>query len=205
MLVVYSSLHGWLFDVRVECSNTSVIHNEYAGFDLSHYGLKTCNGTEAYVFQESYGLSAALVSILSIASLIYCLAMLFLYLYRWNMYTSDDNLPRMDTAGTIIIASLWFIMFWTWWRQSSALEYYTSPENVQAINEAHKLCLKENSCKFTSYAMYAPLTVSVLGCLGCVILFSYNIWITYKETVWFRQRQMNQVPHTIETEPHTLA
>lgn len=200
-LIVYVSLHGWRFDYHMNCKNGN-FSDETGTFDLTDIWIKNCTGEKVQLFDTSYWFSSSLVSLISIITIMYCLALLFVYLYRWNAYTSDDNLPRMDTAITIVIAFCWFILFWVWWRQTSSLEYYTSGENVEKLARKADLCGDGKSCALYTYAMYAPLSVSVVAALACTVLFSYNIWITYKETIWFRQRQMNQVPHTIET--HTL-
>ncbi|KAE9553774.1 hypothetical protein FO519_002995 [Halicephalobus sp. NKZ332] len=204
-LIVYVSLNGWRFDYHLKCDETGVddIRDETNTFALPDIWIKNCSSDKkVQLFDTSYRFSASMVSLISIISIMYSLAMLFIYLYRWNAYTSDDNLPRMDTAITIVIACCWFIVFWSWWRQTSSLENYTSKENVLSRAVETKLCASTKDCGLDTYAMYAPLSVSVVAAMGCALLFAYNIWITYKETIWFRQRQMNQVPHTIET--HTL-
>jgi len=201
-LIAYVSLHGWRFDYHLICHGDGKIRGETSTFDLTDIWIENCDGKKVQLFDTSYWFSSSMIGLISIISIIYCLGSLFVYLYRWNAYTSDDNLPRMDTAITIVIAFLWFIIFWVWWRQTSSLEYYTSAENVKKLASSTKVCEKSKECDLQTYAMYAPLSVSVVAALACTLLFSYNIWVTYKETIWFRQRQMNQVPHTVET--HTL-
>jgi hypothetical protein len=201
-LIAYTALHGWRFDFKVYCNiGNGTMHAQHmyetSSFSLGGIEYKNCSNTSTTLFPESYGGSSGLVGFVCIVSIIYCLAMLFIYLYRWDAYANDNRLPRLDTGVTIILAFLWFFSFWVWWRYSSAMKDMTTKENVQKLSDDHNFCTAPG-CKLDSYAMYAPVTVSVLAAFGNAILFSYNIWIVYKETVWFHHRQMNQQPHMAE-------
>uniref|UniRef100_A0A914YS92 MARVEL domain-containing protein n=1 Tax=Panagrolaimus superbus TaxID=310955 RepID=A0A914YS92_9BILA len=201
-LITYAALHGWKFDLNVYCklengTMTSKHSYETTSYSLAGISYKNCSDTPTNLFPESFGGSSGLVGFVCIFSIIYCLIMLFIYLYRWDAYANDDRLPRLDTGMTILLSFLWFFSFWIWWRYSSALEAMTTEENVKKLSDDHKFCTAPD-CQIRPYAMYAPVTVSLLAAIGNIILYSYNIWIVYKETVWFHQRQMNQQPHTVE-------
>jgi hypothetical protein len=203
-LIAYTALHGWRFDLSVFCRRdakdafVNATHMyETSSFSLGSVEYKNCSNVTQTIFPESFSGSSTFVGFVSIVSIIFCLAMLFIYLYRYDAYAADDRLPRLDTGITILLAFFWFIAFWMWWRYSSALEAMTAPDNVKKLAEEDGYC-SGDLCLIKSYAMYAPVTVSVLAALGSVILFSYNIWIVYKETIWFHQRQMNQQPHMAE-------
>lgn len=111
----------------------------------------------------------------------------------------------------MLLAVAWFIATWSWWWGARNLENTTTLENVQKLMTEKDF----KADKINAYSVYAPLTVSIvrvnsrwnvskarfqMAGFACLVLFAANIWFTYKETSWFRNRRVPQPAPT-----HTLS
>jgi len=199
ILIGLTALAGFRFETVATCTDGKNItrqENEVY-FHFGDTEFKQCNGSTVKLFSTNFVWTPLFYKFVCFSSMSYCVLMLVIYLYRYDFYTGDDRVPRADMVATMSMAILWFLTFWSWWRSTVQIEQMTSHESVGHANVAKKYCVEDDKCTFQSYSMYATLDVSVLAALGCLILFSYNIWIVYKETSWFRDKQMSQQPHTL--------
>jgi hypothetical protein len=194
-LIAFAALNGWKFELRYVCNGIPRSY-ETTTFSLPSVQFVKCDNTSGSLFNDSFGGVSTFFAFVAIASVIFSLVMLFVYLYMWGLYAGDDRVPQIDLLITMILAMSWFIATWSWWWGANGIERVTEEASVKSL-------LSEKDFKATdakSYAVYAPLTVSILAGFTCLLLFATNIWFAYKETTWFRSRQqLRQQPPT-----HTL-
>lgn len=60
------------------------------------------------------------------ASIVFIVIMLFVYLFRWGVYAGDERIPKMDCVVTTALAISWFLAAWIWWAATDNLEQETS-------------------------------------------------------------------------------
>ncbi|KAI1714596.1 ubiquinol cytochrome reductase transmembrane region domain-containing protein [Ditylenchus destructor] len=159
--------------------------------------------TAAELFDESYGSGANFYSYLLVISIFFSVATILIYLFWWNLYVSDDRIPVIDLAVTVLLAFAWLLGTFCFSITAGRMEEITEPENVKKLVEKGGFCGNATSCDVNSYAVYAPLTVSTIAGISCVLLYFANVWFCYKETANFRSRnshtvQMPQDPYTLE-------
>ncbi|KAH7730977.1 SPH-1 protein [Aphelenchoides avenae] len=199
-LIAFAALNGWRFELDYMCAGESKKRAfETTTFSLASVQFPKCGAADnatANLFDNSFGGVGGFFAFVSIASVFFALAMLFVYLYMWGLYAGDDRVPQIDLLITMLLAVAWFIATWSWWWSANGLESATVKENVEKLMQEKGF----NATNINAYAVYAPVTVSIMAGFACLVLFASNVWFTYKETSWFRNRQVRQPPPT-----HTLS
>uniref|UniRef100_A0A7E4V1L2 MARVEL domain-containing protein n=1 Tax=Panagrellus redivivus TaxID=6233 RepID=A0A7E4V1L2_PANRE len=204
VLVAYTAFSAWKFDFTVTCHGQVHRHNyEITSFALDDIEFRNCNDTGMQFFETGYHGEGSFFILTSYMSIAFTVGMLFLYMYRWDLYAAEPKWPHYDCYATIVASTLWFVNFVMWWYCSGGLIDLTSPESVAKRNEELQFCVAADECELKTYAMYAPVRVAVVAALGNCILFMYNIWIVYKETSWFHDHEMRRQPHNLES-PYSL-
>uniref|UniRef100_A0A914E0M7 MARVEL domain-containing protein n=1 Tax=Acrobeloides nanus TaxID=290746 RepID=A0A914E0M7_9BILA len=196
-LIAWAAKNGWRFELQYSCLDGQNLTKEITHFSLKDVAFENCNGTNVFLFDNSYSGSSSFFGFVAIASIFFVLGMLFIYLFNWGLYAGDDRVPQLDLVLTSLLAIFWFLATVFWFFGANGVESATEPDRVLKLVKEKHLCEGCEDKFISSYAMYATLTVSLFAGFGCLVLFASNMWFTYKETIWFRHHQMNQQPHTL--------
>uniref|UniRef100_A0AC35U4W5 MARVEL domain-containing protein n=1 Tax=Rhabditophanes sp. KR3021 TaxID=114890 RepID=A0AC35U4W5_9BILA len=193
VLIAFTAMDGWGFLLEYTCSAKNgtepfVQKALVDKFALSSNLIPNCNGTQLPLWDMSYGGTATLFGLLALSSLIFVMAMLFIYLMNLETYVNDNRYAHADCIVTAALAIVWFLVAVSWWSvTSNVVEATSNASIVKLLNEKH-FC-GNSECLSQSYSHSSPLLISVLSAWACAILFVGNIWFTYKETDWFKNRQ----------------
>lgn len=207
-LIAYTSLNAWRFNLEITCKfdGSPDVTKQFFLRQLSTQDFKVEKCGEnlaADLFEESIGSGASFYSYLLVISIFFTVASLLVYLFWWNLYVSDDRIPILDLSITALLAFAWLVGTFCFSITAGRIEEITEQENVKKLVDERKICASAKSCKVESYAVYAPLTVSTIAGIACILLYFTNVWYCYKETASFRTRnsqnvQMPQEPYTLE-------
>jgi len=180
------------------------------GLDITQIPVRKCDNSTAHLFADvSIGIGPGLYHYLVYGTIIFSMVTILIYVFNYALYVSDDRLPTIDLTLTTILAFGWLFGTLLFSIAVGRIEDATTIENVKTVlNDLACHGLKKDECSLInvkSYAMYAPLSVALLGGCALVLLFFANIWFCYKETNAFRARQSrDKMLHQMSQEPYTL-
>ncbi|XP_066997390.1 synaptophysin isoform X2 [Anabrus simplex] len=119
-----------------------------------------------------------------VLSLLYCVAIVLVYVMLDAMYQSNGLLPLTDFILTTILAVFWLSGSAAWANGLTGLKTATSPNNLISIYNK-----KVYTVDTVSVGNYSGLNISViLGFLN-FFLWASDLWFLYKETPWFKMKQ----------------
>ncbi|XP_039297201.1 synaptophysin [Nilaparvata lugens] len=148
----------------------------------------TCNGTihKIELFEDDgFSIYAEYFLYISIASVLFCVVLMFIYVKMTSAYETDNRYPLGDFIGTMVLAVFWLFCSAAWSHGLSFLKVTTSPK---VLLRTLKNIDSGDVFKFSSVktASYFGLNVSaLLGCLS-FFLWAADLWFLYKETPWFQ-------------------
>ncbi|KAK0400101.1 hypothetical protein QR680_003358 [Steinernema hermaphroditum] len=195
IIIALFSKNGWGFELLYNCG-LSKISFRVDSFNLGDLLVPMCiNGTasgeSAKLWKDSFGGSSWFFGLVGVLSLFFVLGMLYIYVFSWGNYESNEKVPIVDFAVTTGLACFWFIASWSWWSSTNGIAALTTNEYINKALVGGNFC-ENKPCESPSQGRNASLSISVLAGWACVLLFAANVWFAWKETVWFRNRQTLQ-------------
>ncbi|RZF33350.1 hypothetical protein LSTR_LSTR007695 [Laodelphax striatellus] len=148
----------------------------------------TCNGTlHKVTFFEDDGFSiyAEYFLYISLASMLFCVVVMFIYVKMTSAYETDNRYPLGDFIGTMVLAVFWLFCSAAWSHGLSFLKVTTSPKVlIRYLKNADTA----NTMKFVSVKTSSYFGLNVSALLGCLSFFLWaaDLWFLYKETPWFQ-------------------
>jgi len=203
-LIAYAAFHGWEFCFEYSCGAAANPPYCMSDFSFAKFPAKRCvNGSMDLPFAEvEIGSGADFYSYLLVISIFYTLGALLFYLFAWSTYVTDDRLPVLDLIVTVILAFGWLIGTISFSIAAGRVEDATDSAYVSKVLK-DGYCETATDCPSHITAMNSLLSVSLIAGIGCVVLYTANVWFCFKETANFRNRnahpiQMQQEPYTLE-------
>uniref|UniRef100_A0A914VX04 MARVEL domain-containing protein n=1 Tax=Plectus sambesii TaxID=2011161 RepID=A0A914VX04_9BILA len=209
IIIAFASMGGWGIIISHTYSCVEKIVNT-TSFAIDTFRLTSidmtqnlCNNTgTVYLFDDGVSSSPGFFVFTGIVSLLFVLAMLAIYCFVWGMYESNNRVPMIDFVVTVVLTVFWFFGTIAWWSGAAAVGSLTDAAAIQKLlGEKVIPCNNESGCPVTKDGGYGSLVISVFAGWACVLLFVADCWFIYKETIWFRNRQL---PPTI-TAPNPAA
>lgn len=149
--------------------------------DQVNYIGKHCNDTKHFHLIGDFSSDAQFFVATGVLSLLYCIAIILVYVMFDAMYQSTGLLPLADFFLTVTLAVFWLSGSAAWANGLNGLKGTT-----QSILDTHQC---KDICAGVVTGSFSELTISViLGFLN-FFLWASDLWFLYKETPWFKLKQ----------------
>jgi len=162
----------------------NVVKLEYSyPFRLDHVSHNStyCNKSTTFRLIGDFSSDAQFFVATGVLSLLYCIAIVLVYIVFDAMYQSTGLLPLADFFLTVTLAVFWLSGSAAWANGLNGLKGTT-----QGIIDTQQC---KDICKSVSTGSVSELTISViLGFLN-FFLWASDLWFLYKETHWFKLKQ----------------
>uniref|UniRef100_A0A914WEY3 MARVEL domain-containing protein n=1 Tax=Plectus sambesii TaxID=2011161 RepID=A0A914WEY3_9BILA len=208
IIIAFASMGGWgiTFSHPYTCNGTQLSETVPINtFRLTNIAVSSdlCNKSApvTQLFNEGVTSSPGFFVFTGVVSLLFVLAMLAIYCFVWGMYESNNRVPLIDFVVTALLTVFWFFGTIAWWSGAAAVGSLTTKDAIEDRLKTIAPCKDGTSCAVTINGGYSSLVISVFAGWACVLLFVADCWFIYKETIWFRNRQL---PPTI-TAPNPAA
>jgi len=190
LILALASINGWHLTLEYTCDATNATRKgpyEVDTFNFNSVMIQNCTDDSMPLYPASYTANCGFFVFTAVISLLFVFAMLFIYMILWAMYESDIRFPKADFVGTAVLLLGWVIATLAWWSGEGGVSARTSTE---ALNSRLKdFCF---DCTTTSAAHNGGILIAVIAGWALVMLFAADLWFTYKETIWFRNRHQQQ-------------
>jgi hypothetical protein len=147
---------------------------------VNHTGIH-CNKSMPFRLIGDFSSDAQFFVATGVLSLLYCIAIILVYVMFDEMYQSTGLLPLADFFLTVTLAVFWLSGSAAWANGLNGLKGTT-----QGILHTTQC---QHFCKGVLTGSFSELTISViLGFLN-FFLWASDLWFLYKETPWFKLKQ----------------
>lgn len=164
------------------CDDTVKLDYSYP-FRLDHVShiAHQCNISTPFRLIGDFSSDAQFFVATGVLSLLYCIAIILVYVMFDTVYQSTGLLPLADFFLTVTLAVFWLSGSAAWANGLNGLKGTT-----QGIVDTKQCKLY---CKSVLTGSFSELTISViLGFLN-FFLWASDLWFLYKETPWFKLKQ----------------
>lgn len=121
-----------------------------------------------------------------VLSFLYCIGIIVVYLLYEHQYQNNNTWPIADFSVTVFLALLWLSGSAAWANGLSGLKYSTDPNVLLKT----KQCGDSGLCTNVTTGSFSSLEISVIFGFLNFFLWASDLWFLYKETSWFKMKQM---------------